>query len=248
MDKKRTGICLYMTVEEFFTEYVKNNDLEMTQILIISRDVVADIKTKEKYNCILYSSKYDNIDFVPELLPTPSSLEFAYGDDKERFYENYDGHLRSDEAFTSLICIADMVVNDGIDVILLTSKAEFASRFPYVLKDFMFENLGLKIRLSEELTEVDSEEEYQKLISDIGDIEDIKTLIDVNKRELMEDKSSPENFFNHFMEDAPMKYRKILMTKEVEQLINLGKEKGLRMSRRKPKEELVDILVKEVFG
>lgn len=249
MENKRThGICLYMTVEEFFTEYVKNNDLEMTQILIISRDVIADIKTKEKYNYISYSSKYDNIDFVPELLPTPSSLEYAYGDDKTRFIESYDGHLRDDDPFTSIICIADMVVNDGIDVILLSSKAEFASRFPYLLKDFVFEILGLKIRLSEELIEVDSEEEYEKLISDIGDIDDIKTLIEVNKKELIEDKSSPENFFNHFMEDAPMKYRKILMTKEVEQLINLGKEKGLRLSRRKPKEELVDILVKEVFG
>lgn len=249
MDNKRThGICLYMTVEEFFTEYVKNNDLDMTQILVISRDVTADIKTKEKYNYISYSSKYDNIDFVPELLPTPTSLEYAYGDDKTRFIEAYDGHLRGDDPFTSIICIADMVVNDGIDIILLSSKAEFASRFPYLLKDFVFETLGLKIRLSEELTDADSEEEYRQLISDIGDIDDIKTLIDVNKRELMEDKSSPENFFNHFMEDAPMKYRKILMTKEVEQLISLGKEKGLRLSRRKPKEELVDVLVKEVFG
>lgn len=249
MDKKRThGMCLYMTVEEFFTEYVKNNDLEMTQILIVSRDVVADIKTKENYNYISYSSKYDNIDFVPELLPSPASLEFAYGDNKERFIEAYDGRLRDQETFTSLICIADMVVNDGIDVILLSSKAEFASGFPYILKDFMFENLGLKIRLSEELTEADSEEEQQELISDIGDIEDIQTLLDIAKRELMDEEDSPENFFNHFMEDAPTKYRKILLSKDVEQIIKLGKEKGLRMSRRRPKEDLVDMIVKEVFG
>lgn len=248
-NKKRThGICLYMTVEEFFTEYVKNNDLEMTQILVISRDVTADIKTKENYNYISYSSKYDNIDFIPELLPTPASLEFAYGDNKERFYEHYDGHLRDEKAITTLVCIADMVVSDGIDVILLSSKADFASGFPYFLKDFIFEILGLKVRLSEELIDADSEEEYENLISDIGDIDDIKTLIEVNKRELIEDKTSTENFFNRFMEDAPTKYRKILMTKEVDQIISLGKEKGLRMSRRRPKEELVDMIVKEVFG
>lgn len=248
MGKRNHGICLYMTVEEFFTEYVKNNNLEKTEILIVSRDVVSDIKKKEKYNYISYTSKYDNIEFVPELLPTPASMEFAYGNNTERFEEAYDGHLRSDDTYTAIICIADMVVNDGLDVILLSSKAEFASRFPYILKDFVYESLGMKIRLSEELIDADSEEEYESLIDDIGEIEDIRTMIEVGKKELMGEANPTDAFFNQFMEDADVKYRKLLMTKDVKQLVKLGTEKGLRMSRRKSKEELVDMLVKEVFG
>lgn len=250
MDEKKKinhAVLIYMTVEEFFTEYVKMNDLSKTQIIIISRDVITDIKKKEQYNNITYSSKYDNVEFVPSLLPTPSSMEYIYGDDKTRFIEAYDSHLLSDESFSDLLCIADMVVNDGIDVILLSSRAEYASRFPYYLKEFTFDKFGLNICLSEELKEADTDEEYEACLN-LGDIDDIKTLIDYNKKELTEGKVSAEEFFNRFMEDAPTKYRKILMTKDVEYLVSLGKDKGLRLSRRKPKESLVDTIVKEVFG
>ena len=247
-DKKIThGVIIYMTLEEFFTEYVKNNCINRTQILIISRDVTADIKQKERYNNILYSSRYDNVDFVPSLLPTPSSLEYAYGDDKTRFMEAYEGHLLSDEVFTDIICIADMVVNDGVDVIMLSSKAEFASQFPYYLKDFFYDKLGLKVCLGEQLAEAETDEEYDALL-ELGDIDDIRTIIDYNKKELTEGRTSAEEFFNHFMEDAPTKYRKILQTKDVDYIVELGKDKGLRLNRRKPKDELIDAITKEIFG
>ena len=246
--KRKHGMILYMTIEEFFTGYVKTNNLNRTQIIIVSRDVTADIKTNEKYNNITYSSKYDNIDFVPSLLPPPSSMEFAYGDDKSRFMEAYEGHLLSDETFTDIICIADMVVNDGVDVIMLSSKAEFASQFPYFLKDFVHDKIGLKICLSEQLSGAESDEEYEKLITDIGDIDDIKTLIDYNKKELSEDHTSEEEFFNRFMEDAPIKYKKVLMTKDIDYILSLGRDKGLRLNKRKSKEELVNAIVVDVFG
>lgn len=247
MEKKRNlGMILYMPIEEFFTEYVRNNNLGNTQILIISRDVVADIKEKEKYNNINYLSRYDNVTFVPSLLPNPASMEFAYGDDKTRFVEAYEGHLLGDEAFTDLICITDMAVNDGIDIILLSSKAEFASKFPYFLKEFASDKLGVNICLSEQLKDADNDEEYNKLL-ELGDVDEIKTLLEYNMKELTEGKVS-EAFFNRFMENAPMKYRKVLMTKDVDYLIRLGKDKGLHLSRRKSKEELIDKLVQEVFG
>lgn len=242
------GMILYMTIEEFFTEYVKSNDLERTQIIIVSRDVTADIKNRERYNNIVYSSKYDNIDFVPSLIPTPESMEFAYSDDKTRFIEAYEGHLLSDDVFTDIICIVDMVVNDGINIILLSSRAEFKSQFPYFLKDFIYERFGLKICLSEQLAESETEEEYTKLIQDIGDVEEIKLLLEQSKIDLTDDASSAEEFFNRFMEDAPVKYRRVLMTKDKEALLEFSKEKGLHISRRKTKEEIVDMIVNEVFG
>lgn len=248
MNKRTHGMILYMTVEEFFTSYVKANNLDKTQIIIVSRDVTADIKTNEKYNNITYASKYDNVDFVPSLLPSPSSMEYAYGDDKTRFIEAYEGHLLSDDVFTDIVCIADMVVNDGIDVILLSSKAEFASQFPYFLKDFVHDKLGLKICLSEQLADAESDEEYENLVSDIGDIEDIKALIEYNKKELSEGQTSAEEFFNKFMEDAPTKYKKVLMTKDIDYILSLGKEKGLRLNKRKPKEELINTIVADTFG
>lgn len=247
MRKRKHAIFLYMTIEEFFTEYVKNNNLDNTQILIISRDIVADVKKKEGYNNISYFSKYDNIDFVPSLLPTPTSMEYVYGDDKSRFVEVYEGHLLGDDVFTDIICIADMVVNDGIDVIMLSSKAEFASTFPYALKDFIYNMLGLNVCLAEQLAEAETDEEYEKLL-ELGDTDDIRKLISQSKKDLTEGKVSEEEFFNKFMEDAPMKYRKILMTKDKDYVISIGKDKGLRMSRRKTKEELIDIITKEVFG
>ena len=244
---REPGNCIYMTTEEFFTEYVKNNNLEKTQIIIVSRDVVSDIQTNDKFTKIAYDSKYDNIDFVATLLPTPQSMEYAYGDDKTRFFEIYEGHLLSDDVFNDIICIVDMVVNDGIDIVILSSKAEFKSRFPYAIKDFVYDKFGLIIRLSEELADAESEEEYNNLISNIGDVDEIKSLVDYYKAELTENKSVDE-FVNRFMEDAPIKYRRILLTKTPEYVINLGKEKGLHLSRRKSLEELVDAVVERVFG
>ena len=246
--KQKYGFCLYMTAEDFFTEYVKNNSLDRTQILIVSRDFVGDIKEKQKYNTITYQSRYDNIDFVPSLLPNPASLEFAYSDSKERFHDAYEGHLLGDDAFSDLICIVDMVVNDGVNIILLSSRAEFKSTFPYFIKDFVLDKFGMKICLAEELEEAESEEEYNRIITDIRDVEEIRTLLDFHKRELTEDKTSSEEFFNQFMEDAPVKYRKVLMTKDIPYLISMANEKGLHVSRRKSKEFIVDAIVKEVFG
>lgn len=248
MNNKRTHpMLLYMPVEEFFTEYLRNNKLDQTQIMVISRDVIADIKVKEQYNNISYSSRYDNVTFVPSLLPTPSSMEYAYGDDKTRFYEAYEGHLLSDDAFTDILCIVDIVVNDGIDVIMLSSKSEFASRFPYFLKEFIFDKLGVNVCLSEQLRDATSEEEYEKLL-ELGDMDEIRVLLEYNKKELTEGKVSADEFFNKFMEDAPAKFRKILMTKDIDHLICFGKEKGLRLSKRKSKEQIVDMIVEEVFG
>lgn len=247
MKKRNHAILLYMTIEEFFTEYVKSNRLDNAQILIVSRDVVGDIKIKESYSKISYESRYDNITFVPSLIPSVASMEYVYGDDKSRFTEMYEGHLLGDDVFADILCIADMVVNDGIDVILLSSKGDFASTFPYILKDFVYKQLGINICLSEQLAEAESEEEYEQLLS-LGDMDEIRTLLEFNKKELTEGRATADEFFNRFMEDAPMKYRKILMTKDKDYIIDLGKEKGIRMNRRKSKEELIDILVKEVFG
>lgn len=249
--KRKTGVILYLTTEDFFMNYVKKNPLNTTQIIIISRDIISSIKKKEQYNSILYDSKYDNIDFVPTLLPTPSSLEYAYGDDKSRFREAYEGHLLGDDEFSDILCIADMVVNDGIDVILLSSKAEFASTFPYILKELVQRTIGLNICLGEQLAEAETDEEYDKLL-DLGDIEEIKRLISYNMVQILsggiDEKDASKIFFNRFMENAPTKYRKILMTKSEEELLKMAREKGLRLSRKKSKDEIINAITTEVFG
>ena len=235
------GSLLIMTIDELFMKFGKDKDLKQYQILVVSRDIITNIQ-KKLNNDQTYESKYDNIDFVPSLLPTVAAMEFAYGDNEETFFQAYESNLISDETMIDLVSIVDMVVSDNLDVIIVVSILDMKSKFPYFLRNFIVERFKLNCYIYEELLDDESLNP-----SDIGNVEEIKTILDYYKASFAESENAKVEFFNRFTDNMNQKFKSILLSKSVEELVKYANKHGLHVNKRKPKEEIVETLCKKMF-
>ena len=232
---------MFMSFTDFITKFAKDHEINKYELIIISKDLVTSIQRRiPETNSTTYESKYQNIDFASNLYPLTSVMEFSYSSSKERFAEAYINQLDNSENFQDLCCIADLIVNDNKDVILLCSNIEYQQGFMQILSEHMFNMFRLESYSYEEFLEKDG-------IIEIGNKDEIKTYLDHKLGVLLGD-DVVDYFFNRFTDDMEEQYKNLLMKKSIDDLVKLGNMKGIYVNKRKPKEEIVDHIFNSLFG
>lgn len=172
----KTGSLLFINFDDLIMKFAKENDLGEYSILIASHEINGSLKVKSAMSGvstgIRYESKYDNIEFVSSLRPTPQAMEHAYGStDKSTFIGLYNSHLLSVEPFTDICSIVDMVVNSHCNVLIVVSVYEDAANVLSYLRDFIEDEFLLRGYLYDELERLSSNYEnkplYQKIVASL---------------------------------------------------------------------------------
>ena len=235
---------LFITINDLFMDYLKNNKVDMnkTDIIVASRDIVTDIR---RYNRIGtdYESKYKNIDFAIELSPNPNVLEMYTGSTSSMYIESYRDQLSGTTVAQKDLCaIVDMIVNDDFDVILVCSKSEMNMQYFYIMRDYIDEVFRLRGYIYDELKEDDSLD-----LNTIGNPDEIKAMLAYQLKTLELIDENIGEFFNKFKDDLADKYQKVLLSKTVDELVDIGRSKGIYVNKYKPKEVIVDHILKKML-
>lgn len=242
---------LYMTTTELLLKYVVHKDLNLPltrddhEILVISRDIITAITKKSgSVNSVVYESKYDNIDFLPSLFPTPKVMEiitnsgYISGKPKTSYIaqlENVDG------PYTDCLAIVGLLLdNPDITVILMCSDEEM-SQLHYIeyLCDFLESEFEV---MAYSYDEWDKDKNVT-----IGDVNSIREKYETNKKAAMSSNSADiEIYFNNLTEDiADVIYSK-LEKLSINELVKFANDKGIYVNRRKPKDEIIDVIIKHL--
>jgi hypothetical protein len=241
MAETNTGILLYMSIDNFITDFVKGKNVNEYQLIVVTREAVTDIK-RHAGTFVGYESKYNNVDFVPSLIPSGAILQSAYGNNPDRFYSDYESQLLSDDIFIDICCIIDMVVNDGLNVILLSNDADFKSGFPTILVDFIKDKFKINLYMYEELID-DPEID----VTNLGNIGEIKETLTFHIMSLMPNKDMDE-FVNKLTEDVIDVYKRQLALISDENLKKMSDKYGLKMGRRATREQLEEAILNHVLS
>lgn len=139
---------VFISFTDLMTDFAKDHDLHEWEILISSSEIFGSLQMRTAISGITgqvkYSSKYDNIEFVDSLRPSPSALESAYGITRNRFVELYQGQLLGSDAMMDLCCIVDMMINEDCSIMIVMSDFESnTSRIPEVLRQFIEDEFGV---------------------------------------------------------------------------------------------------------
>ena len=140
---------MFIDIETLVTDYAKDHDLAKWEILIVSREIVGTLalRSSSSYGIttdVEFESKYENIEFVPSLRPTPSMLETLFdGNGASSFIELYKNRLIDSEPFIDICCIADMIINSDLNVMIVMSDYELKSHIAEVLREFIEEEFGI---------------------------------------------------------------------------------------------------------
>lgn len=141
------GALLFIGFDDLMRDFARDNDLNDWTIIVASHEIGASLRIRSEFSGIStgiqYESKYDNIEFVPSLRPTPNVMEYASGN-REQFMEMYTNHLISSEPFMDLCCIADMIINSDCKVMVVMAGYECAMNIPRFLKEFIEDEFGIR--------------------------------------------------------------------------------------------------------
>ena len=239
------AILYYMTVNDFFMDfmkkYVAKENKKHFEIVIVSKDIITDnqyIAMKESR----YISNYTNINFANDLRPCPEVKEYLYNSSEDDFAQRYKTQLSFMEPMTTLCSIVDLVINDDTDVILLCSYSESkSSSYMDILCDFIYDNFGIMVNKYKDTKDKDDIE------FDPGDYERAQRLLEfqIQNQGLVD--RYVGTFFNKFTKDMADDYRKILMSKSIDELSAIGANRNLYINRHKPKEYIVDHILKSIM-
>ena len=235
---------LFITINDLFMDYLKNNkvDMESTNIIIASRDIETDIRRNTRTGTE-YESKYKNIDFAIELSPTPSVLEMYTGSSSAMYIESYREQLANTTVIQKDLCaIVDMIVNESFDIIIVCSISEMNMQYFYILRDYIDEVFRLHGYIYGELKENETLD-----VTDFGNPDEIRTMLAYQLKTLELIDENIGEFFNKFKDDLADKYKNVLLSKTVEQLVELGRQKGIHVNKYKPKEVIVDHILKKML-
>lgn len=280
-ETKKTGSLMFVKLEDLITKFARYNDIANYSILIVSSEISASLKVRATVagvsTGVHYESRYDNIEFVDSLRPPAAAIEYAYNPRaRENFLTKYESHLLDGEPFIDICAIVDMVVNEGIDVIIVFSVYEAAGDIHGALRDFIFGEFGLQGYKYEELERLITyygKDEYQgvvntigfevptefdgdnvvPIIKSIGDVEKIRERLEIQKGIAASLNADPgeENditaiFFNRFTEDLQSKVKDLLMRRSDDAIKDMCREKGVRITKTATKENLVDKILHEM--
>lgn len=238
MSDTKRGAFMCLSINDFFSKYLSMIDGDLGdnyQIIIASKEIITDTVVKEGYKS-LYISRYENIDFTPELFPSEDVLEYLYGSSRNVFYDKYLDQLNRTNVSKTLCSIADLIANDGTMVYLLASPVDIRTEFIDILKEYFYNSFGIMAYDLEEYME-NPDIIYQ------NDMDEAKTMIQfqINNLKLINERIGV--FFNKFTKDMGEAYRKILENKTIDELYVIGTNRGLHINRYKPKQAIVDHIV-----
>lgn len=279
-DQIKNGSLVLITFDDLLMKFAKTNDLGEYEIIVASHEIAGSLTLRQSIagmpTASQYESKYDNIEFVPSLRPCVSAMEHAFGQSRETYIEIYNSQLLDVEPLTDLCCIIDMIVNQGIDCLLVVSQYEQAAR--------MFDYLGAFIKdmfllESYQFTDLDALVEtygtplYEKtrvsvpfdvpdkfdgihldcIVKNIGDVSAIKEKLELEKTIAAsmqarpgEEESFKDLFFNRFTETLEDKVREQLQKRTMDDVKNICRDRGLRISPSATKEMLIDNIIHSI--
>lgn len=242
VDKKGEGWFIHLTLNEFMEFYAKDKtkDLRDYLLIVIGRDIFANDKSLTTYNATQCTSKYDNIEFLPSLTPKAASMEYLGADQTDQFSTLYVNQLMAGEPLKDMLCIVDMVVNDGIKVIMLYLNTERKLGWPPLLFD-TFEDL-FGIHCYGPVDCIDPEVDT----NDYGDIDAIREKINQYKGYLT-DSGKKEDFFNEYIDSMEETYREILNRRTVDELVQFAQKKGFWVNRRSTKDAIIDKIIENTY-
>ncbi len=243
MGERKKGTLMYLSINDFFQRYLKmvNGDLgDNYQILVVSKDIIADEYTKNT-NGVLYQSRFENIDFTPELFPHPNVQEYRYSSNINQYGEMYKSQLDQLDMGRTLCCIVDLIVNENVNVYMICSNVEFKMEFFEYMKETVFEKFGLIMTSFEDYLE------NPDSLYDNGNFDEIKLSLQfqINNLKLIDENIG--QFFNKFTKDMAESYKKILMDKSIDELYTLGTKQGLHINKYKPKELIVEHILSKLM-
>lgn len=242
MQDNNKGSLLFMTIDNLFTNYLRNRVLTNYEIIIVSHDIVSDIRRNGRNNTKFYESKFANIDFCPSLYPNVITLNVLYESTKKDFYKAYKEYLTTHISCISELCdIVDMVVNRNINVILICSDKDWISDFFYVMRDTIQEMFGL-YGISYDEFEVDPE-----LLHKYGDEEDIKAHLEYYIIESDSVDKLTGKYINKYVDDKAGILEKVLMNKTDKELREYCESNNIYYNKRKSKEYTVAHILDKIM-
>lgn len=166
------GSLMFISIEDLIMDFAKDHDLKKYEILIASHDIVGSLKTKSitggVSTGIEYESKYDNIEFINSIRPTPTVMEFAYGaNNQDRYIEMYYNQLIGSEAYVDICCIVDMILNNDCNVLIVTSAFEVSAKVHDILASFFFDEFGINGYIYRDLKRISENygtDKYEKIV------------------------------------------------------------------------------------
>ena len=239
------AILYYMTVNDFFMDYmkkyIKQEEKKPFEIVVVSHDIITNRQYTSKMQT-RYISDYANVNFALDLFPPEGVGEYMYNTDPDDFAQHYRMYLSYDERMITLCSIVDLVVNDDTDVMMLCSHTE-SKAMPYmdVLCEFIYDNFGVIVNKYKDTKDKENVE------FDSGDYEKAQRLLEfqIQNQGLVD--RYVGTFFNKFTKDMAEDYRKILMSKSIDELSVIGANRNIYINRHKPKEYIVDHILKSIM-
>lgn len=236
---------IFVPINKFFGSVNDYKDIMNGnyQILVVSKDIISDVAKESSTSMTkTYGSRYKNIDFVDSLFPSPAVLEFKYGSSEDAFVDAYTSQLKRKGSMEDLSCIIDLMVNSDINIIVLMSNAEYMMDFIQTLQHFIWDMFKVKTYLYEDFV-VEPE-----TVTDIGNVEESKKLLQFHINDLdLKDQITGE-FLNKMYVDMRDVYIKTLSNKSVDDLVRMGASMGVYVSRHKPKDYIIDHLMKSLLS
>jgi uncharacterized protein YeaO (DUF488 family) len=233
---------MFGDISEFFGSYLKDYDLKDFVILITGRDIITGIKERVGTQQS-YTSRYKNVMFAPKLAPTATVEEFFWGGtrDKTEFVTAYKNQLLTKENLTDVCALVDLVVNKNKNVVLLCSKRENIMEYYEYLREFLDEYFKLYMVSIKEAM-VDNE-----LLYKYGDDDEIRTMLMFQiKANNITDQTFGE-FINKFVDDEAKKYKEVLMSKSIDELVAIGTKYSVHVNKYKQKEFIVEHILKKIM-
>lgn len=195
---------------------------------------------------------------------------------RKTFLDKYESFLLSVEPFTDICAIVDMVVNECVDVIIVVSVYEHAGDVHGALRDFILGEFGLQGYKYEELErligyygkeeypaivktigfEIPDEfdgEDVTAIVKNIGNVDKIRERLEMQKEVAATMNAEPGEetdittiFFNRFTEDLQSKVKELLMRRTDDDIKDMCRERGIRITKSSSKELLIDKILHEM--
>lgn len=240
---KKVGTLLFIDIGSFFTEYLKEraHSFENFEILVASSGIIADSKQNDRGQT-LYTSRYQNVTFIPNIYPQPLVEEYFGAASLEVFGSKYKDQLSTEDCMINLCSIVDMVVNEGVNVVILCTLSEYNMEWCRYLKEYLYEAFNITMCIYSDYKENPSE------LYDIGDVGNIRLVLryQIEQLDLVDEVIG--KFFNKFTKDMVKEYTDTLMSKSIDELYRFGTSKGVHVNRRKSKKDIVDHIMLKLFN
>lgn len=240
---KDKSCILMLSIKELIGVIAKDYPLRDFQIIVADNDIITENSIKNNYRRdIKYESNYDNIEFLPSIIPQATVLNHIWdteGDGRSRFEEAYVAQLQGDQAASDITCIIDMTLHRKVPIIILYAPLSIRQHIPDVLRQYLMDAFGIKAYDVVDLMD-DSVD-----VLDIGDINEIEKNLD-DSMKLIASSESEEDFYNYMTDSLLGKYRGMLEKKTEEQLRAIASSKSIFLRRGLDREGIIDAIINKL--